>query len=205
MLLVQRNEAPELLATGHWPAEVRRAGTLVAVARGDTVYLEGDEADGVYLLVAGGLKLLRRNSPRADFILDLVWPGTLFGEEGTLAGRRRLTSACALNDSRLIHLTRAALSDLLRTSPAVAFDLLERMARRQGTVFERMVELTWPRPADRIASAHERLHDLVEAAASGGRVALADVAAHALTTTQAVRSHLAGGGSHRDAAPASEA
>lgn len=204
MLLVRRNQDPELLAAGHCPAELRRAGTLVDVARGDTVYLEGEEADGVYLLVAGGLKLLRRTSPRADFILDLVWPGTLFGEEGTLAGRRRLASACALNDSRLIHLTRAALGDLLRTSPAVAFDLVERMARRQGAVFERMVELTWPRPADRIASAHERLHDLVVATASGGRVAVADVAAHAVATTQAVRSHLAGA-AERDAVGASGA
>jgi len=201
MLIMHRNQDQEVSPASQWPAEVRRAGTLLDVARGDTVYLEGDEADGVFLLVAGGLKLLRRTSARADFILDLVWPGTLFGEEGTLAGRRRLTSAYALNDSRLIHLTRTALGDLLRTSPTVGFDLLERMARRQGTVFERMVELTWPKSADRIASAHERLHDLVGTAATGGRVAVADVAAHALASTQAVRSHLAGAG-HREGAAA---
>lgn len=204
MQLVQRNPDPELLAGSPCPAELRRAGTLVDVARGDTVYLEGETANGVYLLVVGGLKLLRRTGPRADFILDLVWPGTLFGEEGMLAGRRRLTSACALNDSRLIHLTSAALAELLRTSPGVASDLVERMARRQGAVFERMVELTWPRSADRIASAHERLHDLVVATTSGGRVALADVAAHALASPQAVRSHLAGA-SHRESAGASDA
>ncbi|MBK7975016.1 MAG: Crp/Fnr family transcriptional regulator [Deltaproteobacteria bacterium] len=204
MLLVHRNQDPEQAAGGLWPAELRRAGTLVDVARGDAVYLEGEEADGLYLLVAGGLKLLRRTAPRADFILELIWPGTLFGEEGTLAGRRRLTSACALIDSRLIHLTRAALGDLLRTSPTVGFDLLERMAKRQGAVFERMVELTWPRSADRIASAHERLHDLVVATANGGRVAVADVAAHALASAHAVRSHLAGTG-QRDASGASEA
>jgi hypothetical protein len=73
------------------------------------------------------------------------------------------------------------------------------MARRQGSLFERMVELTWPKPADRIASAHERLHDLIESGAHGGRVAVADVAAHAMASPHAVRSHLADA-SNRDQA-----
>jgi len=53
-----------------------------------------------------------------------------------------------------------------------------------------MLELTWPEPADRIASAHERLADLVEGSETGTRVRVSDVAAHALTSAREVRSWL---------------
>lgn len=193
MLVLERSNASQGGGTNRWPAELHRAGRLLQLRRGESVYAEGDDADGVYFLVAGGLKLVRRTPSRGDFILDLVWPGGVFGEEGALAGRRRLARALALSDSRFLHVTRSSLSELFRSSPMVAFDLLERMARRQGAIFERMLELTWPKPADRIASAHERLSDLVGGGAEGARVAVADVAAHACASTHAVRTHLASG------------
>ncbi len=193
MLVLERSNASHGGGTNRWPAELHRAGKLFEVMRGDRIYAEGDDADGIYFLVTGGLKLMRRMPQRGDFILDLVWPGGLFGEEGALAGRRRLASALALGDCRFLHVTRASLSELFRSSPMVAFDLLERMAKRQGAVFERMLELTWPKPADRIASAHERLADLVGGGGEGVRVAVADVAAHACASAHAVRTHLASG------------
>jgi CRP-like cAMP-binding protein len=139
------------------------------------------------------VKITRRVAAQAELILDLVWPGQPFGEDAIPGMRRRLTAARALVPSKLLQLTRDELDRAVRASPSLASELLSRMALRQGALFERMAELTWAAPSDRIASARERLRDLV---ARCGRaeddVAEADVAAHAWTSRRAVRTHVVG-------------
>lgn len=153
------------------------------------VFEEGDPADAVFLLVAGAVKVARNATREAEeVILELVWPGSPFGDEGLVPGRKRLGSARTLARSRMLRLDRDGLALALRESPTVAMDLLERNARRQGSVHERIYELSWRDASDRIESAFERLGDLLdgrrEAAFDDG-----DVASHAMVSRRAVRSH----------------
>lgn len=172
-----------------WPIELRRFGTVVDLESRQPVFDEGQAADRVFLLVAGAVKITRRPTlGREEIILELVWPGSPFGDEGLAQGRKWLGSARTLARSRILELDREGLAEALRESPTVALDLMQRMARRQGIVHERILELSWTNSRDRIESAVERLGDLT-AGRSGGGFDERDVASHALVSRRAVRSH----------------
>lgn len=83
----------------------------VTAHRGTYLYRRGDAPTGLYVLYAGQVKLALHSDRGDERVVELVQPGTTFGESALFSGRPHILTAEALVDSQLLHLPK----DLLLT------------------------------------------------------------------------------------------
>ena len=99
------------------------------VAAGDPVFNEGDEADGVYLVRSGGVRIFRVDTDGRIVELGEIGEGELFGELALLEGGVRSASATAIVTSTFVVIDRDAFLGLLTRQPAVALRVLAALSR----------------------------------------------------------------------------
>ena len=104
-------------------------GTEVRVARGETVFREGDPSNFFHVILEGELRATKFFGEQEIFLATRV-PGDFFGESPILLDVPNFVLYRAVAESRLFRLPRAAFWDLLRTSPAVAREIMRALATR---------------------------------------------------------------------------
>lgn len=98
--------------------------------RGDAIFLEGDEGDGLYVVISGRVKVFKLSPDGKEQTLHLFGAGEPFGEVALLAGRRFPANADALEESRVLFFPRDAFAGLIRENPSVALNLLALLSVR---------------------------------------------------------------------------
>lgn len=99
----------------------------IHLVQGRRLYLEDDQADSAYVVVAGAVRLYREQDGRRQAITD-VGPGAILGELALIADTRRLTSADALSDSELLRINRPMFRRILEEYPELAMVLHKRIS-----------------------------------------------------------------------------
>lgn len=104
-----------------------------------TIYKAGDEADVIYGLVEGHVKLLRHHGSRSA-LLDILPPGTVFGEDALYRAGPRDRTALAYDAVTVITITRDDFRRLLGEQPAL-YDYVfrvvgERLTRAENKVLD---------------------------------------------------------------------
>jgi CRP-like cAMP-binding protein len=95
------------------------------VARGDTLFKQGDEADCGFVVQRGALKI--RDDSGAE---TTAGPGTLIGELALVVAMRRPSTATAVQDSSLIRIARSLFQRVLESDPVAACRLRDEFASR---------------------------------------------------------------------------
>ena len=115
--------------------------TLQTFARRAPIYQAGDERDAVYGLIEGHVKVLgddREGHRRA--LLDILPPGTIFGEDALHSGGRRDRTAIAYDNVTAARIPKAEFQLLLAEHPPLygyVFRLVgERLARAESKVLD---------------------------------------------------------------------
>lgn len=103
-----------------------------AVARGQTVFEEGAPAAGLFVILAGRLKLVRSSPRGREQVLHAEGPGATLGEVPLFDGGGYVASAVAVEASRVLFVPGPALLDLCRR-PEVALGVIAVLARRVRT------------------------------------------------------------------------
>jgi CRP/FNR family transcriptional regulator, dissimilatory nitrate respiration regulator len=98
--------------------------------RGQTIFLEGDEGSGFYVVKTGKVKIFKLSPDGKEQILHIFGPGEPFAEVPVFAGQRFPASAEALEDTRLFFFPRAGFLDLIRRHPSLALNMLAVLSRR---------------------------------------------------------------------------
>jgi CRP/FNR family transcriptional regulator, cyclic AMP receptor protein len=122
---VSRDEIEAIFRRRGWlaqqPADFRgrllARGRLMQVARGESVYHEGDEPGGIYGLVAGGIGVLvgpPKLSPRVAHVLRA---GNWFGNGPILRGGARSLGFVALEPSNLLTIPLVTLQEIGQDDP----------------------------------------------------------------------------------------
>lgn len=124
--------------------------TLIKCHLNDPLFRTGDEADSVYFLQEGRVKISRSSETR-EAIIALAGPGDFIGEGCLIGERRRLADAMCLSDSSLYRIEKNAVIALLRSSPVFAEDfmayLLSRNSRYQDDLEDQLMNSTEKRIA----------------------------------------------------------
>lgn len=94
---------------------------------GETLYLEGEPAMSAYVVMTGRIDVLRILDGRRDK-LTVAAPGTVLGELALITPTRRLTSAVAAVESRLLSIERRDFRRILEEYPGVAKRLHQHIA-----------------------------------------------------------------------------
>jgi len=100
-------------------SKVRKGKSVASYRRGEVLYAQDDPADKVYFVEQGKVTLSIHSKKGHEALLGILGPGNFFGLGGVQPNTRRIMTATALSDCRVIGLTSAAMSRLLRTQPAL--------------------------------------------------------------------------------------
>lgn len=103
-----------------------------ALTGGESLFLEGDTADTLYLLRSGRLGVFRRDptGDRPPQFVGVIRPGEPAGEMAMLAGTEHTADVVALRDSEVLALPRDAFFEAARTEPDLMVELSRLMIQR---------------------------------------------------------------------------
>ncbi|HRY24888.1 MAG: Crp/Fnr family transcriptional regulator [Geminicoccaceae bacterium] len=131
-----RENAAAFVATAELRAALERAAMAVTLAPGDSLFLQGDDADALYLLDQGEIAISVLAPSGRKLGLEIITEGEIFGEIGLFTGRRT-ASATALGVVRLRQVRRPDLLALIRPEPDLALELIELLCARLRVMSER--------------------------------------------------------------------
>ena len=102
---------------------------MVRIRAQERLFLEGDLADRLYLLVSGRLRVLVEgdDGPR---VLRLLGPGAAIGELAVLTGTKRSASVQAVRDSELLQIDSERFRELVHSDSELAAGLATALARQ---------------------------------------------------------------------------
>ena len=104
-------------------------GTEIRLKAGETLIRDGDPSDAFYIMLDGELRVTKFYGDQEIFLAEAI-PGDFFGEIEILLDIPHSVLSRAVANSRLFRLPRAGFWDLLRTSPAVAREIMRTLATR---------------------------------------------------------------------------
>lgn len=110
--------------------DVASLAKSVSLAKGETVFEEGDDADALYVVDSGSLRILKtvEESGTRRTIATLE-PGDVLGEMALLVEGERTATALAAEDVRLLRIDREGFVELLDSGQPAAFKVLLGLAR----------------------------------------------------------------------------
>jgi CRP/FNR family transcriptional regulator, cyclic AMP receptor protein len=97
------------------------------IPRGCYLCWEGDPGNSLFVLLAGQVAALRKSPAGRDVMLSTVDAPTAFGELAVIDGGPRSASLVATRPSRVLHMPRPLVLDLLDRSPAFRDGLLRTL------------------------------------------------------------------------------
>jgi CRP/FNR family transcriptional regulator len=120
------------------PAADREALAAVCsfrqVPRAATVFVEGDEAAGIFLVVAGRIRIVRSSDDGREQVLHEERAGITLAEVPVFGGGGYVGSAIAVDESTVLFVPRHALTVALERHPRSATDVIRILAQRVRTL-----------------------------------------------------------------------
>ena len=134
----KREEVENLLAntplfSGLEPRTMLRlskGAVLVDVSPGTMLFRRGDVADGLYVVIAGRIKLSLPCPDDDEKVIALLGPDDSFGEAAMFLDRKHIVSAEALARSKLVHVNKAAVDMSIKRDSHFAHRMVAMLSRR---------------------------------------------------------------------------
>jgi len=101
-----------------------------ACRRGQTIFSEGDEGDGFYVVSAGRVKIFKLSHEGKEQILHIFGAGEPFGEVPVFSGEHFPAHAETLEESKILFFPRSAFVELIKKNPSLALNMLAVLSRR---------------------------------------------------------------------------
>lgn len=153
-------------------------------ATGETIFLQGDVSDGLWLIEQGRIKVYKVNPDGIEHIMHLLGPGNTFNDIAAFDGGANPANAAALAQSILWLLPAHVLRLQLETNPALALVVIQQLSKRVRTLVEQIENLALHSVTIRLARFLLKQTD--DPALSGPGITRAAIAAHLATTPETV-------------------
>jgi CRP-like cAMP-binding protein len=122
-----------ILFSGLSDAELDKV-TAIAIfksfARSESIFFEGDEGDGFYMVAEGRVKIFKMSLDGKEQILHIFGPGEPFGEVPIFHGQPFPANAMALVKSKLLFFPRTEFIELVTANPSLALNMLAMLSLR---------------------------------------------------------------------------
>ena len=123
-----------------------------AFARQATIFREGREAQGFYLLSRGYVKLVKSSPDGKEYIIRLVGPGETFAEAAVFSDASYPATAMALEDCQTLFFPKAPFLRHLAASPTLARNMLATLSRLMLHLTRQLEDLSLKEVSARLAS-----------------------------------------------------
>lgn len=108
-------------------------------ARGRTIFSEGDDGVGFYVIISGQVKIYKLSPEGKEQILHVFGAGEPFAEAAVFAGSSYPAHAMALKNSRVFFIPRSAFRELIKDNPSLAMNMMASLSMRLKR-FAHMIE-----------------------------------------------------------------
>jgi CRP/FNR family transcriptional regulator, dissimilatory nitrate respiration regulator len=120
--------------------------------RGESIFMEGDVADGFYIVADGQVKIFKTSLDGKEQILHIYGPGNPFGEVPVFSGSRFPANAQALAGSHILFLPRNAFVRLIAAHPSLSMNMLGELSMRLRQFTIQIENLSLKEVPSRLAS-----------------------------------------------------
>jgi len=127
------------------------------VSANERIYFEGDEAEYLYLVAMGKVKLVRNTTSGREVLLDILHGGEYFGSLSTFGWRVHMETAIAQTDCCILQISAGDFERILSDHPDVTRKVLEAVSQRLAQSQEVVKQLSAYTAEQRVASALMRL------------------------------------------------
>jgi predicted acylesterase/phospholipase RssA/CRP-like cAMP-binding protein len=122
--------------------------------QGETLFSEGDDGDGLFVLTRGRLAVILRDPSGCDTTVDALLPGAVVGEMALLTGQRRSATVRASEAAELVRLPRDHFVRLGEAHPQLVERLTLAIRERLRRTHLSAVLTDWFGPLD-LSARHE--------------------------------------------------
>jgi CRP-like cAMP-binding protein len=150
----------------------------------ESIFLEGEPGDGMWLIEHGSVKIFKINPDGDEHILHLLGEGNTFNEVAALDGGANPANATALSHASVWLLPASAIRALLASDGALALRVVVLMTRRVRALVSQIEDLALYSVSIRLARFLLKQAD--DPALSGPGVTRASIAAHLATTPESI-------------------
>lgn len=152
---------------------------------GEAIFLEGDPAEGLWIVEKGRIKIFKLSLDGNEHILHLRGPGKTFNDIAALDGGSNPANAAALSSEVQVWLVPSTvITDVLARNPQVALNIIRLMAKRVRSLVGQIEDLAFYSVIVRLA--RFLLKQPEDTSLSGQGVTRTAIAAHLNTTPQTI-------------------
>ncbi|MEI6207232.1 MAG: Crp/Fnr family transcriptional regulator [Desulfuromonadales bacterium] len=127
--------------------------------KGESLFSEGEEATGFYLLVSGSIKLCRMSADGREKVLHFVKPRETFAEAAFFGDGKYPAEARTLEAGEALYLPRQGFMELMSKNPNFALNLVVSLSLMLRQFARQIEELSFADVTSRLASFLVRLAD----------------------------------------------
>ncbi|MSM39820.1 MAG: cyclic nucleotide-binding domain-containing protein [Geobacter sp.] len=132
--------------------EVAEIATRRSIAKGETLFSEGEPANGFYLLASGGMKLCKISPDGREKVLHFVHPGETFAEAAFFGDGRYPAEARAIDKGEALFFPREAFMGLLERNPQFSLNLIVSLSLLLRRFARQIEELSFAEVPARLAA-----------------------------------------------------
>ena len=126
-------------------------------SKGTMIVIEEDQAETLYIMETGSVKITRLNEEGREVILAILGAAEFFGEMALLDGQGRSANVMALEETILYTLHRRDFMDVLHRFPSISIQLLREMTLRLRKSDQQIKSLSLSDAEHRIGIALHRI------------------------------------------------
>jgi CRP/FNR family transcriptional regulator len=134
---------------------------------GQAVFHEGDACAGLYVVVAGHVRIFKTSAGGREQVLSIDGPGSSVAELPVFDGGTYPASVTAVNDATLLFVSKQAFQELCLTHPQVALKVLRVVGGRLRRLVGIIEELSFTTVRHRLAALLIRIARKQGATAAG--------------------------------------
>jgi len=110
--------------------EIEKITGEKTLRRNETLFFEGDEGNGFYMVTGGKVKIFKISPSGKEYILNISGPGGMIAEAPVFNGQPFPANAQALVHSTLLFFPRDLFVQLVHKSPSIAINMLASLSMR---------------------------------------------------------------------------
>lgn len=141
---------------------LRRLAEIASLRRyvdGEALFLQGESAAAFYLVLDGGIRVVRTGASGREQTLHMFHAGQLVGEVPVFRGGTYPATAISASETRALHIPRAQFEILLREIPDMALAMLAGVCERLRIFVDLVEGLALKDVVGRLAGYLLRLQD----------------------------------------------
>jgi CRP/FNR family transcriptional regulator len=119
--------------------------------KNDSVFLEGEKANGFFFLCQGRVKLYKSSIDGKEQLLHIVYPGETFAEAAMFEGSSYPATAQVMDDSKLLFIDKNGFLGLLKGHPEIGLRMLGNISKYLHHFIRLVEDLSLKEVSSRVA------------------------------------------------------